>query len=116
MLYLSKQIACWVNTGVDGTIRHKILDALTLQCWYVAEESFFILFIENVNYWSYFSGCAYFIGKGWAREIMHQCPAMLLNKEEGRMKMELANMCGLLTSDFFLWHRNSGVPTNYLVH
>jgi hypothetical protein len=32
---------------------------------------------------------------------MHDCPAMLLNKEEGRMKMELANMCGLLSSDFF---------------
>ncbi|XP_021307911.1 uncharacterized protein LOC8064881 isoform X4 [Sorghum bicolor] len=29
---------------------------------------------------------------GSAREIMHQCPAMLLNTEEGRMKMELANM------------------------
>ncbi|XP_021307903.1 uncharacterized protein LOC8064881 isoform X2 [Sorghum bicolor] len=29
---------------------------------------------------------------GSAREIMHQCPAMLLNTEEGRMKMELANI------------------------
>ena len=32
---------------------------------------------------------------------MHDCPAVLLNTEEGWMKMELANMCGLLTSDSF---------------
>ncbi|XP_066385268.1 uncharacterized protein [Miscanthus floridulus] len=43
------------------------------------------------RFWAAY-GCAYFIGKGWAHEIMHQCPAMLLNTEEGRMKMELANI------------------------
>ncbi|XP_066387080.1 uncharacterized protein [Miscanthus floridulus] len=37
-------------------------------------------------------GCAYFAGKGLARGIMHDCPAVLLNTEEGRMKMELANI------------------------
>ena len=41
-------------------------------------------------------------------------PVMLLKEAEGRMKMELANMCGLLTS--YSLSLVSGVPTKYLFH
>jgi len=42
------------------------------------------------------------------------CPVALLEAEEGRMKMELANMCGLLTS--YSLSLVSGVPTKYFFH
>ncbi|CAN6311022.1 unnamed protein product [Urochloa humidicola] len=50
------------------------------------------------------TGSAYIMGKAMYHGTLHACPAALLNTEEGRMKMELANMCGLLTSHS-LWHQ-----------
>ena len=41
-------------------------------------------------------------------------PVVLLKEAEGRMKMELANMCGLLTS--YSLSLVSGVPTKYFFH
>jgi len=40
-------------------------------------------------------------------------PVMLLKEAEGRMKMELANMCGLLITSYS-FSLASGVPTKCL--
>nr|CAB3494636.1 unnamed protein product [Digitaria exilis] len=40
----------------------------------------------------YSSGCAYIMGNAMYRGTLHACPAALLGIEEGRMKMELANI------------------------
>jgi len=47
-------------------------------------------------------------------ETFNVSPVVVLEDEEGRMKMELANMCGLLTS--YSFSLTSGVPTKYLFH
>ncbi|CAN6305079.1 unnamed protein product [Urochloa humidicola] len=38
------------------------------------------------------AGCGYIMGKGMYRGTLRLCPVTLLNTEEGRMKMELANI------------------------
>ncbi|KAF8722893.1 hypothetical protein HU200_022030 [Digitaria exilis] len=38
------------------------------------------------------TGCAYIMGNAMYRGTLHACPAALLGIEEGRMKMELANI------------------------
>ena len=66
----------------------------------VFKNQFFIVFIGNVNLLKLcFSAGAYVMGNAMYRGILHACPVNLLNTKEGRMKMELDNMYGLLTSD-----------------
>ncbi|CAL4916996.1 unnamed protein product [Urochloa decumbens] len=51
------------------------------------------------------AGGAYIIGNAMYRGTLHACPVTILESEEGRMKMELANMCGLFNQRFSLWHQ-----------
>jgi hypothetical protein len=66
----------------------------------VFKNQFFVVFIGNVNSLKLcFSAGAYVMGNAMYRASLHACPVNLLNTVEGRMKMELANMYGLLTNN-----------------
>jgi hypothetical protein len=41
-------------------------------------------------------------------------PVVLLDTEEGRMKMELANMCGLFNQQLSLWHEVFQLITSFI--
>jgi len=53
------------------------------------------------------------MGKAMYNGTFRVCPVALLEAEEGRMKMELANMCGLLITSYS-FSLASGVPTKCL--
>ena len=71
--------------------------------------------LEMCIYRSYFSGCAYIMGKSMYNGTVRVSPVVLLKEAEGRMKMELANMCGLLITSYS-FSLASGVPTKCLFH